>query len=128
MDYLKIMAIALIVGSLLVYIRQHRGDLAVAISLGVGVLVFLLIREELAAVVYQLSELTSKAGLNNLYLGTVLKIIGISYLIGFAAQACRDANEKGLGEQVEFAGKILILFIAVPVMLAVLDSILQLLP
>ena len=116
MDYLKIMAIGIIATSLLVYIRQYRGDLAVAISLGTGVIVFLLIRQELAAVVYQLSELAVRAGLNSLY------------LIGFAAQACRDANEKVLGEQIEFAGKVLVLFIAVPVMLAVLDSILELLP
>ena len=128
MDYLKIMAIGIIATSLLVYIRQYRGDLAVAISLGTGVIVFLLIRQELAAVVYQLSELAVRAGLNSLYLSTVLKVIGISYLIGFAAQACRDANEKVLGEKIEFAGKVLVLFIAVPVMLAVLDSILELLP
>ncbi|MBO8125876.1 MAG: stage III sporulation protein AD [Firmicutes bacterium] len=128
MDILKVAATGLIVACLLVYLRQHQGELAVPISLMMGVIVFLLIREELAAVVYQLAELASRAGLNNLYLETVLKVIGISYLVGFAAGACRDAGEKVVGEQVEFAGKVLILFVAVPVMLAVLESILDLLP
>lgn len=128
MDHLRIAAFALVIVSLLVYLRQYRSDLAILISLAVGILVFLVIREELAAVVQQLSELAARAGLQNVYLDTVLKVIGISYLVGFAAQACRDANEKVVGEQVEFAGKVLILFIAVPVMMAVLDSILQLLP
>ncbi len=128
MDHLRIAAFALVIVSLLVYLRQYRSDLAILISLAMGILVFLVIREELAAVVQQLSELAARAGLQNVYLDTVLKVIGISYLVGFAAQACRDANEKVVGEQVEFAGKVLILFIAVPVMMAVLDSILQLLP
>jgi len=127
-DHLRIAAFALVIVSLLVYLRQYRSDLAILISLAMGILVFLVIREELAAVVQQLSELAARAGLQNVYLDTVLKVIGISYLVGFAAQACRDANEKVVGEQVEFAGKVLILFIAVPVMMAVLDSILQLLP
>ncbi|NLY56289.1 MAG: stage III sporulation protein AD [Firmicutes bacterium] len=128
MDHLRLSALALVIVSLLVYVRQYRSDLAILLSLAVGILVFLAIRAELAAVVYQLAELAARAGLQSVYLGTVLKVIGISYLVGFAAQACRDAHENVVGEQVEFAGKVLILFLAVPVMMAVLDSILELLP
>lgn len=63
-----------------------------------------------------------------LYLNTVLRIVAIAYIAQFGAQICRDAGESAIGGKIELAGKIMIMFLAVPMLLVILDSVLQLLP
>jgi len=54
-------------------------------------------------------------------------VMGVAYLAGFGAQICRDAGESSLGIKLELAGKIIILFLAVPIMVAIMEMILRLL-
>ena len=63
-----------------------------------------------------------------MYLDTVLRVIGVAYLAAFGGQVCRDAGEGALAAKVELAGKVLILAMSVPLMFALLDLILRILP
>ena len=62
------------------------------------------------------------------YLNTLLKIMGIAYLAEFGSQICRDAGEGVIAGKVEFAGKLLILVMALPLLAAVLETILNFVP
>jgi stage III sporulation protein AD len=57
------------------------------------------------------------------YLNTILKIIGIAYVTEFGAQVCRDAGEGAVAGKIEFAGKIMIMVMAVPIIALVLQTI-----
>ena len=61
------------------------------------------------------------------YIGIVLKILAIAYLSTFCSEICKDAGATSIASKVEFAGKILILALAIPILMAVLNSILQIL-
>ena len=56
-----------------------------------------------------------------------MKILAIAYLASFASEICKDAGASTIGSKVEFAGKIMILSLAIPILMAVLDSILKIL-
>ena len=58
----------------------------------------------------------------------LLKIGGISLLMDFAAQTCRDAGENGLALKVELAGRVMLILLALPFMQALLTQILSLSP
>jgi stage III sporulation protein AD len=45
-----------------------------------------------------------------------------------AAQICRDAGEGTIASKIEMAGKILILLLALPILTAVLEVVVRLLP
>ena len=53
----------------------------------------------------------------------LLKITGITYLADFAANMCRDAGYSAIGGQIEIFGKISILAISSPVILALVETI-----
>ena len=55
-------------------------------------------------------------------------MIGVAYLAEFGAQVCRDAGENSIAAKIEFAGKIIILIMAVPILMAVLESIISFIP
>ena len=53
----------------------------------------------------------------------LLKITGITYLADFSANMCRDAGYSAIGGQIEIFGKISILAISSPVILALVETI-----
>lgn len=128
LEIVQIVGLALVAAVLVVVLRPLRPEMALLLSVAAGVVLFLLVVDKVAAVVGVMRELAGRAGVNVLYLGLTLKIVGIAYIAEFGAQICRDAGEGALAAKVELAGKVLVLVLAVPVLVAVLDTLLALLP
>jgi stage III sporulation protein AD len=66
-----------------------------------------------------------------LYLDFLLnhhKKLGVAYLAEFAAAICQDAGEQAVAKKVEFAAKIIIAVLALPIMVAILESLMELMP
>ena len=128
MEIIQIVGLGLIGAILAVIIRQQKPELALMLSIGVGVLLFLTVIGQISAVFNTLRDLASQANISMVYIGTILKIVGIAYIADFGAQICRDSGESALASKVEFAAKILVLVMAVPIIIAVLQALLKLMP
>ena len=128
MEIIQIVGLGLVVTFLIVLIKQHRPELALQLSVLAGVIIFSLMLGKIGAVFNVLKDLAEKANLNYIYMGTVLKIVGIAYIADFGAQICRDAGEGAIANKIEFAAKILVLILAIPVILAILETLIRLLP
>ncbi|MGB9885872.1 MAG: stage III sporulation protein AD [Moorellales bacterium] len=124
----QIVGLGLIAAVLLVVVRQQRPELALLLSVAAGGVIFLLILSQVGRVTEVLDRLATAARVDRLYLGTLLKIIGVSYLAEFGAQVCRDAGEQAVAARVEMAAKILIVVLALPIVVAVLDTVMRLVP
>lgn len=126
MDIVKIVGIGLLAGMLITLLRQHKPELAMQLSIATGVMLFLLILSRVVQVIDVLQTLGSRARVDQTHMGAVLKIIGIAYVTDFGSQVLQDAGEKAVASKVEMAGKILIMLLAVPIILAILDAIVKL--
>lgn len=125
MEIIKIVSFAFISLFLVLILRGRRDDLAVQLSIAVGALIFLFMVSKITAVMELLQQLALKANIDFVYLNTVFKILGIAYLASFCSEVCRDAGESSIASKVEFGGKILILVLAIPILMGVLNSILK---
>ncbi|MGG7176123.1 stage III sporulation protein AD [Clostridium paraputrificum] len=123
----KVISFVLIALFLYLLFKDKRSDLAVLVMLAAGVMVFIFCLSELGQIITFLKTISERAGIDVVYLGIVLKILAISYLASFASEICKDAGAGSLASKVEFSGKIFILVLAIPILMAVLDSILQIL-
>ena len=126
MDLLPLLALGLLAAVLLVILRPLRPELAVLLSITTGACLLALVLGKLQTVLRILTEMASKAELNPLFLQIALKTIGVAYLAGFTAQVCRDAGESAIAGKVELVGKVAILMLAMPVMWAILETMLRL--
>lgn len=127
MDIVQVVGLGLVTAAVLLVVRQTRPELALLLSLAGGTVILAAMFGRMVAVIEVLESLTSKANIDALYLGTVLKIIGITYIADFGSQVLADAGEKALSAKVEMAGKVLILLMALPVLMAILDTLLKML-
>lgn len=61
------------------------------------------------------------------YLITLLKMTSITYSAEFASGICKDAGYSSLGKQIEIFGKLTILAVSMPVLLALFGTLDQIL-
>lgn len=128
MEILKVAGFILIALFLVMLFRNvKRDDIGVQISIVVGVIILLFLTPKIMSIITFLNNLSLKANIDTVYLSTVLKIMGIAYIASFCSDICKDAGAGNLASKVELSGKILILVLAIPILMAVLDSILKIL-
>jgi stage III sporulation protein AD len=128
MEIFQIVAIGLIASILAVLLKDHRPEIALQISVVTGLIILVLIIFKLVSVFEALNNLASRIDVDIVYLSTIFRIIGIAYVAEFGAQVCRDAGESSIASKIELAGKVIIMVLAVPILMALLDLIVRVLP
>jgi len=108
--------------------RRDSPTLAMITSLAFTVLLLLFVLPGVGQMVRLLEELSSRAGVRSGYLAVLWKAVAISYLTAFAAELSRDAGEKTIASGVELVGKVMVLITALPVVVAILNQLVELLP
>ncbi len=93
---------------------------------GTGIFLFLV--DQVQKIISMIESLASSANVNSMYIKTILKIIGIAYIAEFSAQISKDAGLGSMASKVELAGKILILALAVPILTALVETIITMIP
>ncbi len=128
MEIIQIVGLGFIVTLLILIIRSQKPEIAVQISITLATVIFLLVLAKIEVVLNLFRDLADKASISQMYLNTILKIIGIAYITEFGAQVCRDAGEGAVAGKIEFAGKILVMVMAIPIIALVLETIVRLIP
>jgi stage III sporulation protein AD len=128
MEVLNIVGMGLIAAILVVVLKEERPEIAIQVSILVGIIIFILMVNKISLVISILEDLSRKVNIDFIYFSTILKIIGIAYITEFGAQICRDAGSGTIASKIEFAGKILIILLSVPIIVALLEMVLKIMP
>lgn len=128
MEIWQIVGIALVVSVIGVVLKQVRKEIALQLTILTGTIIFTLILDKVKIIIDLLQNLADQANISSYYLIIVLKIVGVAYLAEFGADICRDADEKALATKIEIAAKVGVLVLAIPIIVAILESIMRLVP
>jgi stage III sporulation protein AD len=128
MNIMQITAIGLVTALLVIIVKQQRPDIAMIISLAAGSVIFILLLGNIKIVATSVENMAQKANLDSIYITTVLKVIGIAYIAEFGSQICKDAGEGAIASKIELGGKILIMILALPILTALMEAVLKILP
>ncbi|MCL6522221.1 MAG: stage III sporulation protein AD [Firmicutes bacterium] len=127
MTLFQILGIGLTVVVLLGVLRHQQSAVATLLSLGAGVLLLLAVLPYFGQVVGLVSELAARSQVNLAFVGVLLRVIAIAYLVQLAADVARDAGESAVASRIELAGQLLMLVLAVPILRSVIQAVLGLL-
>ena len=125
MEILQIVSIGIIATLLAMILRQQKPELGIFISIAAGLLIFFLILGKLSGVVDILYKMVQKSQVDTIYISILLKIIGIAYLTEFGANICRDAGESAIASKIELGGKVIIMVMALPILVGLMEVILK---
>lgn len=127
MEIWQIVGIALVVSIINVVLKQFRKEIALQMTILTGAIIFTLILDKIQIIIDLLQSLADQANISSYYLVIVLKIVGVAYLAEFGAEICRDAGESALATKIEVAAKVGVLVLAIPIIVAILESVMGLL-
>ena len=108
-----------------VQLRSGKGEYGVYVVLAAGLFIFFYGASKLAGILKGIEEIRAFIQVGQPYLGALLKMIGITYVAEFAAGMCRDAGYGSLGSQIEIFGKLSILALSMPILLALFGTLEQ---
>jgi stage III sporulation protein AD len=128
MEIFKVAAIGIIATILSVMLKNQKPEISLQISIVSGLIIFLFLATKLVSILEILDTLARKINIDLIYVTTILKIVGIAYISEFSAQVCRDAGEGAIASKIELAGKVLIMFLGIPILITLLDFIIKLIP
>lgn len=113
-----------VIGAVLaVQLKAGKNEYAVYASMAVSLVLFSFIIERLGSLVRMVEQLSGYIKIDAGYFSTMMKMIGITYIAQFSADICKDAGYHTIAGQIEIFGKLTILALGMPVLLALLETI-----
>ena len=83
--------------ALAVQLKPLRQEYSVYLILAAGLVIGFLSISRLELILDTVRAIGSQIRVKNIYLGTLLKMVGITYIAEFASGICRDAGFSALG-------------------------------
>lgn len=123
---MNVVSAAVVAAFLTVVLRRYLPEQALAVGLIGGAVILAVAGIDAIPVLDEIRTLLSDGGVSGEYVTVLFKALGVCLLTQLAADACRDAGEQGLAAKAEFAGKIAMLVLALPLFRKVSDIALSL--
>ena len=119
----KIAAVGIVSILLAIIFKKTREELSLYTSIAACIFIFFWGLGKLEVILDAIKQIQKYININQSYVGILIKIIGITYLTEFSASLCKDSGYHAIGEQIELVGKLTILAMSMPILLAILETI-----
>jgi len=128
MDIVKIVGIGFLTLVVSLVLKEYKKEYAIYCSLIGGIILLTSSFGTIKEIVGFLSNISDKTSYNSEFLGLLLKITGIAVLVEYATSICKDSGETAIASKIDFAGKVIIISMSIPVISLTLTTLLKLLP
>ena len=128
MDIVKIIGVGITALIIIIVLKQYKPEFTVYVSIIAGAIILFMVISKLSAIVALLTNLSNKTGVGSEFLKILLKITGIAILTEFAVSICKDSGETAIASKIDLGGKIIIVSISIPIITALLELIISILP
>ena len=123
MDVIQVAALAVAGVLLAVQFKSGKAEYGIYLGAALSILIFFQILGKLNVILEVIKTIGEFLPLNKIFAGTLLKMLGITYVAEFSASICQDAGYQTIARQIEILGKLTILVMSIPILLALLQTI-----
>lgn len=123
MTVVTIAVIGIVAVLLAVSLKGIKGEYGTYLVMAACFFIFFYGVEKLGSILDTMKEIQSYIKINSVYLSTLIKMVGITYVAEFAAGICKDAGYGAVGAQIEIFGKLSVLAVSMPILLALLETL-----
>ena len=128
LEIVKIIGVGITALIIIIILKQYKPEFTIYVSIITGVIILIMVMDQLNAVIKVLTNLANKTGTGSTFLKILLKITGIAILTEFAVSICKDSGESAIASKIDLGGKIIIISISIPIITALLELIINILP
>ena len=106
-----------------VQVKALKPEYGIYMSLAVCLVLFSAIAGRLELLVDEINQIQSYVKLDAGYVGILLKMTGVTYIAELASDLCKDAGYQAVAGQIELFGKLALLSLSIPVVLALMETV-----
>ena len=126
MTIFKVIGFGIIAVSLIIILKQQKQEIALLCVVASSVIMLTFIFDDLKNVISLIDKLVIDSAIDSSFLKIILKVIGISYMVEFGKDICKDAGENAIANKIEMAGKVIIVSLSIPVIASLLNIVAEL--
>lgn len=126
MEILKVLILGIILSVITVLLKQIKPEYSLVCIIVGSIVLIAYILSGINTIFDYFSTIVEKTGVDSFMFTTLLKIIGVGYLIEFTAGICVDSGNNSIADKVVLAGKILIFILSMPIITNLFNVILEL--
>ena len=108
---------------LAVQLKSVKPEFGLYVSLGAVVILFGIAASRMEILLKLLNRIEGYIQWDSVYMTALLKMLGITYLSEFASNICKDAGYQAVAGQIDLVGKLFVLTVSMPILLALLETI-----
>lgn len=123
---IKIAAIGIITAFCSLIIKE-KSEYSILIGVVGGITILLTVLDYFFEIFDFFESLIAITGLDNSIVKTLIKIVGVGYIIDFAADTAVEAGKDGLAKKVVFGGKVIIFCLIIPILAELIDLVVSML-
>lgn len=120
---IKIAVIGIAAVFIAIQFKNTKPEYATYISLTACIIIFYLSIQRIEIIINAIKQIQGYIKINQTYIAILIKIIGITYIAEFTSSLCKDAGHAAIASQIELVGKLTILTISMPILMALLETI-----
>ena len=106
-----------------VQLKSLKGEYGLYLVLAAACVIFFYGTLRLKGILEGLQKIQNLIRINPVYLNTLLKMLGITYVGQFSAGICKDAGYSSIAGQIELFARLAVLAVSMPVLLALLETV-----
>lgn len=123
LDMLQIGIMGVAGALLAVQFKSGKSEYGIYISVVLSLIIFFNILGRLALIIDAMKGIGRYIRMDQAYIGTLIRMIGITYVADFAAGICKDAGYQTIASQIEIFGKLAVMVLGMPILLTLLNTI-----
>ena len=104
-------------------IKKEKAEIGIYLCIATSLLIFFAMFQHIETLIKMVREVEGMLHMDVAYIGTLMKMIGITYLTEFSSGICKDAGYQTIAAQVEIFGKLTILVLSMPILLTLLNTL-----
>ena len=114
-ELIKILGVAFLTAVCSSILKVTKPELTFSVTITGVIIILLFIIDMLDESFALLSEIAEITGMKNGLLRTLLKIVGVGYLVEFSAGLLNDLNAQAVADKVILAGRLTVIAMSLPI-------------
>ncbi len=114
MDITGICITAILSAAASLSLKKYSPEIAALTAIAGGIIIACYLFLYAMPYMDRINSVISSSGIDTTYIPVLIKSVGICALCQFTADHCRDAGQSALASKVEFAARMAVIFISLP--------------
>ena len=119
----KIAAAGIAFTLLAVCLKQIKEEYRTYLMLAAGLFFGYYLLEQIRYLIQSMNQLRQYLSIDNIYMESILKMIGITYIGQFSAGICKDAGYQSVALQIEIFARLGIMVLCIPILMTLLEVV-----